>query len=131
MWLTTVFPYFASQVNQSVPLGASASIMAIILAVATKSPNYTIRLLLIGDIRMKYFAGITVLISVLSVAGENAGGEFAHLGGALVGFLYVYLLNKGTESNCTTQSHDRLVRELVQTPTKYACHQIEQNENHQ
>jgi membrane associated rhomboid family serine protease len=76
------FPYFASQVNQSYLLGASASIMAIILAVATKSPNYTIRLLLIGDIRMKYFAGITVLISVLSVAGENAGGEFAHLGGA-------------------------------------------------
>ena len=71
--------------------------MAIILAVATKSPNYTIRLLLIGDIRMKYFAGITVLISVLSVAGENAGGEFAHLGGALIGFLYVYLLNKGTD----------------------------------
>jgi len=70
-------------VNQSYLLGASASIMAIILAVATKSPNYTIRLLLIGDIRMKYFAGITVLISVLSVAGENAGGEFAHLGGAL------------------------------------------------
>jgi len=91
------FPYFASQVNQSYLLGASASIMAIILAVATKSPNYTIRLLLIGDIRMKYFAGITVLISVLSVAGENAGGEFAHLGGALVGFLYVYLLNKGTD----------------------------------
>ncbi|MCB9071300.1 MAG: rhomboid family intramembrane serine protease [Prevotellaceae bacterium] len=91
------FPYFASSVNNSYLLGASASIMAIILAVATMSPNYTIRLFLIGDIRMKYFAGITVLISVLSVAGENAGGEFAHLGGALVGFVYAYLLKRGTD----------------------------------
>jgi len=92
-----VFPYFSDKVDQSYLLGASASIMAIILAVATTSPNYSIRLFLIGDIRMKYFAGITVLISMLSMAGDNAGGEFAHLGGALVGFLYTYFLNRGTD----------------------------------
>ncbi|HQB68513.1 MAG TPA: rhomboid family intramembrane serine protease [Paludibacteraceae bacterium] len=91
------FPYFASIVNSSYLLGASASIMAIIVALATTSPNYTIRLMLIGDIHMKYFAGITVLISVLSVTGSNAGGEFAHLGGALVGFLYAYFMKKGTD----------------------------------
>ncbi len=92
-----VFPYFSNSSQPSYLLGASASIMAIILAVATTSPNYSIRLFLIGTIRMKYLAGITLLVSMLSMTGENAGGEFAHLGGALMGFLYAYFLTKGTD----------------------------------
>lgn len=76
-------------------LGASASIMAIIVAVAVWRPNYSIRLLLIGDLRLKYIAVITVLVSVLGVTGSNAGGELAHLGGAMMGWLYAWLWRKG------------------------------------
>ncbi|MDY4851136.1 MAG: rhomboid family intramembrane serine protease [Paludibacteraceae bacterium] len=76
-------------------LGASASIMAIIVAVAVWRPNYSIRLLLIGEIRLKYIAIVTVAVSVLGVTGSNAGGELAHLGGALMGALYAWLWRKG------------------------------------
>lgn len=90
-----LLPYFAGKVGGSYLLGASASIMGIILAIAVAEPNYPIRLFLIGEIRMKYVAAITVLISVFGVTGGNAGGELAHLGGALMGFLYARMWRKG------------------------------------
>ncbi len=90
-----LLPYFAGRIGGSYLLGASASIMGIILAIAVAEPNYPIRLFLIGEIRMKYVAAITVLISVFGVTGGNAGGELAHLGGALVGFLYARLWRQG------------------------------------
>lgn len=92
-----IFPYFAEHIDHSFLLGASASIMAIIVAVAMAAPNFRIQFLFIGEIKMKYFAGITVLISVLSITGSNAGGEFAHLGGALFGYMYAVLWQKGTD----------------------------------
>lgn len=91
----SLFPYFADKISGSYLLGASASIMAIILAIAVAEPNYPIRLFLIGEIRMKYVAAITVLVSVFGITGGNAGGELAHLGGALMGFLYARMWRKG------------------------------------
>jgi membrane associated rhomboid family serine protease len=81
------FPLFS---NQTVPLvGASAGVSAIIVGIATYMPNYQLKLRLIGFVKLWYLAGIFVLLDVLQLAGNNAGGHFAHLGGALFGFLYV------------------------------------------
>lgn len=81
------FPLFS---NQTVPLvGASAGVSAIIVGIATYMPNYQLKLRLIGFVKLWHLAGIFVLLDVLQLAGNNAGGHFAHLGGALFGFLYV------------------------------------------
>lgn len=92
-----VFPYFRSQIYGSVLLGASASILAIVVAVAVRSPEYPIRLLLFGTVRLKYVALVVVLTDILFVTSANGGGHIAHLGGALAGWWFAASLNKGTD----------------------------------
>lgn len=76
-------------------VGASASVMAIVVATATLLPNYTISLILIGPVKLKWLVIAILLIDFLGIIGPNAGGEIAHLGGALLGFIYIKQLQKG------------------------------------
>ena len=92
-----LFPAFEPVKGVSVALGASASILAIIIAVATYVPDYTVQLLFIGRVKLKYLAIIFVVIDLLSIRSGNPGGHFAHLGGAFWGFLYAMLLKNGTD----------------------------------
>ncbi|RYY32786.1 MAG: rhomboid family intramembrane serine protease [Sphingobacteriaceae bacterium] len=78
-------------------VGASAGVMAIVIATATLMPNYTINLLLIGPVKLKWFALVYVLIDFLSTREANAGGSIAHLGGALLGFIYIKRLQSGSD----------------------------------
>ena len=77
--------------------GASASVMAVIIATATMLPNYTISLIFIGPVKLKWIAVFYVLLDFLGIAGGNAGGEIAHIGGALFGFVYIKQLQKGND----------------------------------
>ena len=90
-------PYFADRVALSTMLGASAGVLAIVVGAATLMPNYTFVLLLIGPVKIKYIAIFQVFMSYVNMAGANAGGEIAHLGGALVGFLFIKQLQGGTD----------------------------------
>ncbi|HCN83681.1 MAG TPA: rhomboid family intramembrane serine protease [Sphingobacteriaceae bacterium] len=92
-----VFPVFSPHAQTSVILGASASVNAIVIAVATLLPDYTIMLLFFGAVRLKYLALAFVLIDFLSIAASNPGGSIAHLGGALLGFLYIGQLQSGND----------------------------------
>ncbi len=84
------FSYFPLFQNQTVPLvGASAGISAILVGIATYMPNYQFKLRFIGFVKLWYIAAIWVFLDVLQLSGTNAGGHFAHLGGAIFGFLYV------------------------------------------
>jgi membrane associated rhomboid family serine protease len=87
-------PYYVAQAQQYniQMVGASASINAIVVATATLLPNYTFFLLFFGPVRIKY---ITVFLSFLGTAQSNAGGNIAHLGGALIGFIYMKQLQGG------------------------------------
>jgi membrane associated rhomboid family serine protease len=79
-------------------LGASASIMAVVMAISLYVPNYTIYLFFLGPVRLKYIAIAFVIIDVLMIASDNAGGNIAHLGGAIYGFWFTYRLKKGQDS---------------------------------
>jgi hypothetical protein len=70
-------------------VGASASVIAIMIATATLVPDYKIMLLFIGEVKLKYVALFFLLIDLISLKGGNSGGHFAHLGGAVYGFLYI------------------------------------------
>jgi membrane associated rhomboid family serine protease len=90
-----VFPAFAGVLNESVAIGASASVMAVVIAIAAYVPNYTIQLLLLGKIKIKYMAlAIFVLTSFMDFS-VNSGGKLAHIGGALFGYLYTINLRHG------------------------------------
>lgn len=92
-----IFPAFASIRPIAVALGASASILAIIIAIATYVPDYHVHLFLIGRVPLKYLAVALVILDILSIQSQNPGGHIAHLGGALWGFMYGFSLRKGTD----------------------------------
>ncbi|SMB89772.1 Rhomboid family protein [Hymenobacter roseosalivarius DSM 11622] len=78
-------------------LGASGAVTAIIVAAATLLPDYTFNLILIGPVKIKYIAIVIVIISLAGIDGGNAGGEIAHIGGAIFGFSFIKLLQRGTD----------------------------------
>lgn len=86
------FPVFENMKGQAVALGSSASVLSILIAAATYRPDYTLNLFLLGQVKMKWVAIVFVVIDFLSISKGNSGGHIAHLGGALWGFLYAYML---------------------------------------
>lgn len=95
--LYNALPFFANQVETSRMLGASAGVFAVVVGAATFMPNYTISLILLGPVRIKYIALFYVLLSFAQATGPNAGGELAHLSGAGLGFLFIKQLQKGND----------------------------------
>jgi membrane associated rhomboid family serine protease len=90
-------PYLQLRAEGSFMMGASGSVIAIMVAAATLLPNYTFNLILIGPVRIKYIALVMVLLSISGATGGNAGGNIAHLGGAILGFIYIKQLQSGTD----------------------------------
>jgi membrane associated rhomboid family serine protease len=95
MAIYNIIPYYADRVSESLMLGASAGVFSVVVGSATLMPNYTFHLLLIGPVRIKYIALFYVLLSFFDVAGTNAGGEIAHLGGAFIGYIFIRQLQNG------------------------------------
>ncbi|UFH55216.1 rhomboid family intramembrane serine protease [Spirosoma sp. KNUC1025] len=88
-------PYFQRDTRPM--LGASAAAFSVAVGAATLLPNYTFHLLFFGPVRIKFIVFFFIILSVAQTAGLNAGGNLAHLGGALMGFAYVKLLQNGTD----------------------------------
>jgi membrane associated rhomboid family serine protease len=87
-------PFFIEQPSLGM-VGASAAVIAIVVSTAVLLPDYTFFLLLIGPVKIKYVAAITVFLSFLGTVGTNPGGNIAHLGGAIMGFVYIKQLQRG------------------------------------
>ncbi len=92
-----ILPFFADQVAHAKMLGASAGVYAVVVGAATLYPNYTFFLLLIGPVRIKYIALFYVIVSFAGTTGMNAGGNLAHLGGALLGYMFIRQIQKGND----------------------------------
>ncbi len=92
-----ISPAFSQQVNHSHLMGASAGVIAVMVGIATLLPDYTVQLLLIGPVKLKYVALVSILIYFISIPLGNAGGQIAHLGGALFGYLMIKQLKKGND----------------------------------
>ncbi len=76
--------------------GASGAIMGIVAAAGMTAPDYQMRLLLFGDVKLKYIVFGLLVIYLVSLASlDNAGGQMAHFGGAAFGFFYVHMLRQG------------------------------------
>ena len=92
-----IFPYYSPLIHESLLLGASGSIMAILLATTIKSPNMELQMLFLGNVKLKYIAIFYVLTSFFGITSANGGGELAHLGGALAGYFFVVSLRQGKD----------------------------------
>jgi membrane associated rhomboid family serine protease len=90
-----IFPVFTGVMADSVAIGASASVMAVVIAIAAYVPDYTVNLLLLGRIKIKYLAlAMFILTSILDFS-VNSGGKLAHIGGAFFGYFYIMNLRHG------------------------------------
>ena len=92
-----VFPYFRDSIDYSYLIGASASVMAIMFAAAFYRKDTTISLLLIGKIKLIYFALFFLVIDLISIESNNPGGHIAHIGGALMGIWFAQSALKGRD----------------------------------
>lgn len=96
--------------------GASGAIMGIVAAAGMTAPDYQMRLLFFGDVRLKYIVFGLLLIYLVSLANmENAGGQMAHFGGAAFGFFYVHMLRQGRD---LTTGFRRLIHYMRRPPKK-------------
>jgi membrane associated rhomboid family serine protease len=76
----------------SVPtIGASGVIFAILIAVSRTFPDQMILVFFIFPMRMRYFAYLMIAIEFFALYDSNRHGisNIAHLGGALIGYIYV------------------------------------------
>jgi membrane associated rhomboid family serine protease len=79
-------------------LGASAAVMALLVATAVYAPDYTIRMFLIGPVKLKWVALAYVLLDYAALSrGANVGGHLGHLGGAAYGLLYMQGIKGGRD----------------------------------
>lgn len=90
-------PLYGDEVADSLMLGGSAGVFAVVTGAAVLTPNYTFFLLFLGPVKIKYIAIFYVFMSFIGITGSNAGGEIAHIGGALVGCYYILQLHKGND----------------------------------
>ena len=80
-------------------VGASAGVIAILVAGALYMPQMPVRLWGIFEIKYWMLAAGLVILDVLSLTGSNAGGHIAHLGGAIVAYFFINSMRKGHEWN--------------------------------
>lgn len=101
-------PAFSGTAHNSILLGSSASVMAVVVATATLVPDFTIRLFLFGAVRLKYLALAYFLLDIIGMGGGNPGGSIAHIGGAILGFAFIKQLNKGNDVSKVLKKKSKL-----------------------
>ncbi|MDZ7649637.1 MAG: rhomboid family intramembrane serine protease [Cytophagales bacterium] len=88
-------PFYQGRIPADGMVGASAAVYAVLVGTAVLLPDYTFFLLFLGPIKIKYIALFYIVLSFLGSVGGNAGGNVAHLGGALMGLIYIKQLQAG------------------------------------
>lgn len=91
-------------------LGASAGVIAIVIATAVMMPDFRVQLFLFGSVRLKWIAVGAVVLFALGLVGDNAGGHVAHFGGIAAGALFGVLYNKGID---ITQPANNIYQAIV------------------
>ncbi|HLV62010.1 rhomboid family intramembrane serine protease [Galbibacter sp.] len=90
-----IFPVF-SGVNSSL-IGASAAVMAVMIFVCTSMPYQEVKLFFILNVKLWHIGAVLVLLDLVSLPFSNSGGHLAHLGGALLGYVYAKKLQNGDD----------------------------------
>ena len=68
-------------------MGSSASVLSIMVYTALRQPGRHVPLFLIGDVRLKWIAIFTVILTL--IGGAGLASHLAHIGGALFPFILI------------------------------------------
>ena len=95
MFSYNFFPVFSE--NRGYLIGASGAVTAIMVFIATYTPNTEVRILTF-TIKLWHIALVLFLLDLVRIPSSgNAGGLMAHVGGAIFGFVYATQLAKGND----------------------------------
>ena len=111
----SVFPAF--QYASPIMVGASAGVMAVLIFMATYSPDLEIRIIFF-NVKLRYLGIAFVLLDVIQIPYGNAGGHLAHLGGAALGYLYVKRLDQGVDIGLPFENFTYRVLNLFKKQSK-------------
>ena len=99
-------------------LGASAAVTCILVATGVFAPDYSIRLLLLGNVRLKYIVVFVVLMNIIGLGSDvNTGGTFGHVGGIVMGVAFAYFLRRGRDLTEPVQTAIAWVQNLYASIT--------------
>lgn len=94
----------------SIVIGASGSIMALFIAIAFYRPNITINLFGIIPVKIYVIAILYLVGDLIQTFNSDGTAHFAHLGGALIGFLSIQNLHSSSNIiNWTESLHQRVL----------------------
>ena len=86
-------PLLQKNIENTLALGASASIFAIMMAITIYKPDHKIQIPLIQKIKLKNITVFLTIYYIVSLSGGNTGGYLAHIGGGIFSFIYMKQLN--------------------------------------
>ncbi|WP_264521672.1 rhomboid family intramembrane serine protease [Flavobacterium sp. N1994] len=115
--LCFVFSFYLLHQTSSM-VGASAAIMALLVATTTYQPLMEIRLLLIGNVKLWHITAVILLLDLLQIQMNNTGGHIAHLSGAFFGYIYIKLLQNGTDLSKIVDAVLNIFNKKQTTPFK-------------
>ena len=99
----------------SIAYGASAAVWALTMVAAMTAPDYEIRLILIGSVRIKYVVAVLLFLDLLTITeGDTSGSYAGHMGGVLTGVFFMYMLQRGVD---ITEGLQRLFDRLANIKT--------------
>ncbi|WDF62765.1 rhomboid family protein [Flavobacterium sp. KACC 22763] len=109
--------FYFSNISGSI-VGASAAIMAILVAATTYSPLMNVRLFLFGNVKLWHITAVILILDLMQFRLGNMGGHISHLAGAFFGFAYIKLLQNGTDlSIIVSKTLDFFVNLFRKSPT--------------
>ncbi len=92
------YMFFPALVNINASLiGASASVMAILIATVSYAPMMDLRLFIFGNVKLWHIALVLIVLDLVQISAANTGGHLAHLGGAFFGYIYIVQLRNGSD----------------------------------
>ncbi|MFV8372519.1 rhomboid family intramembrane serine protease [Flavobacterium sp. LB2P6] len=94
--ISYILVFYVLNINAPI-VGASAAIMAILVATTTYHPLMDLRLLIIGNVKLWHITAVIIIVDLMQLRSENMGGHISHLSGALFGFIFIKLLQNGTD----------------------------------
>ncbi|MFV8366561.1 rhomboid family intramembrane serine protease [Flavobacterium sp. XS1P27] len=116
-----ILVFYVLSINAPI-VGASAAIMAILVATTTYHPLMDLRLLIIGNVKLWHITAVIIIVDLMQLRSENMGGHISHLSGAFFGFIFIKLLQNGTDlSTVVTRVIDffaNLFKKNTSTPFK-------------
>lgn len=90
-----LFPAFYD--SQSPLIGASAGVMAVLIFICTYLPQQEVRVFFF-NLKLWHIGVFFVLLDLIFIPlNDNPGGRIAHLGGALLGYLYARKSHEGKD----------------------------------